>query len=105
MDNCSSHKTEKVIMYYNEQKMNILFNVQYCSFFNTVELSFRALKKKLSNKLYEKKEEIINDIAEFFQKEETKITLLKNYIETLEEYLFYAKENKELNLNNFEIEK
>lgn len=32
LDNCTAHKTEELIKFYNEEKLNFLFNVQYCSY-------------------------------------------------------------------------
>ena len=83
MDNCTIHKSEDLIKYYKDEKINIIFNVQYCSFFNCVELCFRALKKALSYKLLENKDDIRKEIDNFFKKDEIKSTLLKNYNETL----------------------
>ena len=40
LDNCTSHKTEELIKFYIGEKLNILFNVQYFSYFNCVELWF-----------------------------------------------------------------
>ena len=62
LDNCTSHKTEELIKFCTEEKINILFNVQYCSYFNCVELCFRALKKLLYYKFYEDKEEIVKEL-------------------------------------------
>ena len=104
MDNCTVHKTDSLIEYYKEEKINILFNVQYCSFFNCVELCFRALKKKLYNKLLETEEEVINEISSYFEKDEIKSTLLKNYNETLKQYILYSEEKKNMNINNLKIE-
>ena len=46
MDNCSSHKTDDVIRYLNENKINALFTPPYQSTFTPIELAFRAIKKK-----------------------------------------------------------
>ena len=104
LDNCTVHKTEELIKFLNEEKLNILFNVQYCSFFNCVELRFRTLKKLLYYKLYETKEELIKELLLIINKEELKETLIKNYRETIEEYLMFSKNHKDNNDNNFEIE-
>ena len=87
MDNFTGHKTADLLKYYNDEKMNILFNVQYCSYFNCIELCFRSLKKYLNNKSYDNQDKIINDIKDFLSKDELKKTLLKNYKETLQQYL------------------
>ena len=84
--------------------MNILFNVQYYSYFNSVELCFRALKKFLYYKFYEKKEELVKELLIIINKEELKKTLIKNFRETLEEYLRFTNNHKYNNINNFEIE-
>ena len=104
LDNCSSHKTEELIKFYSEEKINILFNVQYCSYFNSVELCFRALKKLLYYKFYEDKEELVKELKLIIDKDELKVTLYKNYRETLEEYLRFSENHKYDNANAFEIE-
>ena len=104
MDNFTGHKTADLLKYYNDEKMNILFNVQYCSYFNCIELCFRSLKKYLNNKSYDNQDKIINDIKDFLSKDELKKTLLKNYKETLQQYLLFTQENKYENINNYIIE-
>ena len=104
LDNCTAHKTEELIKFYTEEKINILFNVQYCSYFNCVELCFRALKKLLYYKFYESKEEIVKELNFLIDKEELKVTLYKNYRETLEEYLRFSENHKYDNINTFEVE-
>ena len=47
MDNYSSYKTEKLMKFYADNKINILFNAPYLSKFNPVELAFRNLKRNL----------------------------------------------------------
>lgn len=46
MDNLLSHKTERLIQFYNENKINILYNSPYLSKWNSIELAFRNLKHK-----------------------------------------------------------
>ena len=104
LDNCTVHKTEELIKFYIDEKLNILFNVQYCSYFNSVELCFRALKKFLYYKFYETKEELVKELLIIINKEELKKTLIKNFRETLEEYLRFTNNHKYNNINNFEIE-
>ena len=45
LDNYSGHKTPKLMEYYLNNKINVLFNSPYLSNFNAVELAFRNLKK------------------------------------------------------------
>lgn len=45
MDNLSSHKSSKLMEFYDKHKINVLFNTPYLSNFNAIELSFRNLKK------------------------------------------------------------
>ena len=87
LDNCTVHKTDELIKIYVDEKLNILFDVQYCSYFNCVKLCFKALKKSLYYKLYEIKEELIKELLLIMKKEDFKKTLIKNFRETLEEYL------------------
>ena len=44
MDNLKSHKTDDVIKFLSESKLNIIFNAPYCSMFNGVNLHFEPLK-------------------------------------------------------------
>ena len=78
--------------------------MQYCSYFNCVKLCFRALKKSLYYKLYETKEELIKELLLIMKKEDFKKTLIKNFRETLEEYLRFYENHKFENINNYQIE-
>lgn len=104
MDNCTIHKCDELIKYYKDEKINVIFNVKYCSYFNGVELCFRAIKKRLANKVIETQESLITELNLIFEDKKIKETLIKNYKETLEQYKRYAQEKIEENLNNFEIE-
>ena len=41
LDNLSAHRTKKLMKYYDENKINIIFNCVYRSNFNCVELAFK----------------------------------------------------------------
>ena len=53
IDNLSCHKTEKLIEFYTTNKINVIFNTYYISSFNSIELSFRNLKRHLYTNIYE----------------------------------------------------
>ena len=57
----------------------------------------------LSNKSYETQEELINELKTIFKKEDIKLTLIKNYRETLEQYMKYSQYKNQENLYNLKI--
>lgn len=103
MDNFVCHKNPLVIDFLVESKLNVIFNAPYCSSFNTVELCFRAIKKKTYSNLYNSIDDINNEIKNYLNSKEIGKTLLSNYNETLNEYIRYSEQKKVLNLNNFDI--
>ena len=103
LDNLRTHKTKKVFSYCEEKKINLLFNVPYQSTFNCIELCFRAIKKIIYSKLFIDIEEVTKKIDDIINSEHFNDTLLFNYQETLQEYLFYAKKHKFENINRFKI--
>ena len=103
LDNLRAHKTKEAIQYCINQKINLLFNVPYQSIFNCIELCFRLIKKHLYQNLYSSIEEIKIDIEKLVEKEQFLKSLLYNYKETLQEYIYYEECMKNLNLNLFDI--
>lgn len=103
MDNLAVLRTKKLIEYYNKKRINVIFNIVYCSNFNAVELSFGALKFKIYNKLYESIEKVSEDINQILIDKNFCKTLIKNFIETLNIYLNSYNNNKYLNINNIII--
>ena len=103
MDNCSSHKTEEVLKYFESNKINVLFTPAYMSIFNPIELIFRGIKKMTYNKLYNTFDEVENDVLNYLKNDRVEKTLLYNYKESLEQFLFYTKSNINQNLNSFEF--
>ena len=51
MDNLSVHRTKKLMEFYKDKKLNIIFKCIYRSNFNAIELAFRIIKFTLYNKL------------------------------------------------------
>lgn len=103
MDNLAVHRTKNLFKYYNEKKINVIFNVVYLSNFNAVELAFRALKFKIYNKLYESIESVSEDIKKILLDKNFGKTLIKNYIETMNVYLNFYNNNKHINIKNINL--
>ena len=102
MDNLSSHKKGNVIKFFVDEKLNVLFNAPYNSVFNSVELTFRSIKKRTYSKLYQSLEEVKKDIINYLESVEISQTIKKNFNETLIKYIAYSERNKYVNLNNFD---
>lgn len=62
MDNLSSHRTNKLMDFYYENRINIIFNAVYHSNFNAIELAFRAIKLRIYKKLYKSFDGVLKDI-------------------------------------------
>lgn len=103
LDNLSAHKTSKVLKFFREKNINVLFNTPYLSEFNAIELAFRYLKKILYSKIFETLEDIEAEVIKILKGEQIKKTLLKNYRETIEVYAKYSYNYKYLNLNNLDF--
>ena len=103
LDNCSSHKTEEVIKYMYDNNINALFTPPYQSTFTPIELAFRAIKRILYSRIYNRIEEAIKDTEIIISDQNFKKTLLLNYAETINQYISYLDINGGLNLNTFKI--
>ena len=99
LDNLSCHKTQELFNFYNEKKINVLFNSPYLSNWNCIELAFRALKKKYYCQLFSEDEQLKNYVVNILTSEEYEKTLLFNYCETLKEYRSFIINNKNTNIN------
>ena len=100
LDNLACHKTSKIKKFFIENKINVVYNTPYMSIFNCVEIAFRYLKRHLYCNLYSSLEDAENEVKKLLESEEIKVTLKKNYRETLKTYLSYYLENQDINLNN-----
>lgn len=61
LDNFIVHKTQKILEYYKKEKLNIIFNIPYCSQFNCIELFLRSLNQQFYSNLYNNIEELKTD--------------------------------------------
>ena len=103
LDNCTAHKTDEVIKYLYDKKINTIFTPPYQSTFTPIELAFRAIKKVIYSKLYNEIGDLIEEVENILKGENIKNTLLLNYRETINQYISFIDLNKNLNLNNIEI--
>lgn len=103
MDNLSVHKTPKLLKFYDDNKINILYNSPYCSYFNAVELSFRTIKNELYKKLFKEIDEVENEVNLILKREHFRNTLLANYKETLCQYENFCEINKYISFKNLTI--
>ncbi len=69
------------------------------SYFNMVELCFRALKNDIYKNLYSSREEVERDILYLLKSEKIKKQLPYLYKETLNQYIKFMKDNFYYNLN------
>ena len=99
LDNLSCHKTKKLIEFYAKNKINVLFNTPYFSQFNSIELSFRNLKRHLYSTIYESIEKIEEETKKILNEKEFNDGIKDNFKETLLEYRSLILKNKEININ------
>ena len=99
MDNLPVHKTSKLIKFYTENKINVIFNCPYLSEWNCIELAFRALKKQYYQKLFKSIVELKSYVIDILNSENYANTLSLNFGETLREYKKFILENEKTNLN------
>lgn len=100
LDNFSCHKTRKLIELYSNNKINILFNTPYLSSFNSIELSFRNMKRYLYTKCFDTIETMKKEAEKYLLQEEFLNGIKSNFKETLLRYLQFNSYHSHLNLNN-----
>ena len=98
LDNYSVHKTEALMKLYTENKINMLFNIPYNSKWNSVELSFRNLKRHLYTKIFANLKETINETKTFLESKSFQNGIKGNFLETLEQYYLFYENEKYRNL-------
>lgn len=70
MDNLPLHKNNEIIKFLVESILNVIFKAPYCSIFNSVELSFRTIKRKIYSNIYTTIEEINEEIKKYLEDKE-----------------------------------
>lgn len=103
MDNFRCHKTENVIEFLTKSKLNTIFNAPYYSSFNSIELTFRSIKKITYSNIYDSIDEVIADVEKYLKDDRIKRILLSNYRDTINQYIIYSQNKKDLNLKNLNI--
>lgn len=98
MDNLSAHKTKKMINTYTDKKINIIFNSPYLSSFNSIDLAFRHLKKKINSQIYNNMDMVINNVKNIIESENFKVSLKKNFKDTITQYILFSEKYKYLNI-------
>jgi transposase len=100
-----SHKTEDVINFLINNKINTIYNAPYMNNYNAVELTFRSIKKMLYSNLYDSIDDANKAINNYLNSKLIGDTLLYNFKENICQYISYYEQNKYINLNNFKFDK
>ena len=66
---------------------------------------FRSIKQIIYSNVYDSIEKINSDVCNYLEGEGIKKTLLYNYNETINQYIYFNEQNKNFNLNHFFTEK
>ena len=103
LDNLKAHKTEDVFKFLKINNICAVFNAPYMSIFNSIELSFRSIKKIVYSNLYDSLEDVKADVIKYLKSDDIIRTLSYNYKETVSQYISYSEKNACLNLNNLKI--
>ena len=103
MDKLSSHRTKKMLDYYSQNNLNIIFKCVYKLNFNAVELAFKNIKFHLYKNLYENIENAFQDVKNIITDKKFDLVLKHNFSKILSRYLEYCDKNKYINLNNLKI--
>ena len=89
MDNVAIHGTLEVMKLFADNKLKVVYNTPYLSFFNMAELCFRSLKKVIYDNLFSSIEEVESKIIDILesQKFQAQLPLLfKETLRSLESY-------------------
>ena len=100
LDNLNCHKSEELYDFYLKNKVNIVFNAPYVSEFNSIEYSFRELKKILYSKIYKSENELLDDVKNILNSSVFNMKVNFNLMDTCKNYLSFSNKQKDKNLND-----
>lgn len=100
LDNLSSHCTKKIKNLIKKKSLKLIYTVPYESKYNPIELAFRSIKLYTYKKIYSNIKELVTDVEKIIKSNKFRNTLFKNYLETLEQYIIFIKNNIDLDLNS-----
>lgn len=99
MDNATIQSTLEVMKLFADNKLKVVYNTPYLSFFNMTELCFRSLKKVMYDNLFSSIEEVESKIIDILDSQKFQAQLPLLFKETLREYIKYLEDNFNYNLN------
>ena len=103
-DNAKVHISKTTTNFLKDKNIKIITNVPYCSFFNSIELLFRAFKNIIYKECFTTIKELKKKVRNLITDKNMKNIIKKNLCETLNEYIKYFQKNIE-KLNIDEIKK
>ena len=99
MDNLSVHLTKNVLNYFKDNNIKLMFTVPYESMFNPIELSFRFIKNYIYKRIFTNMNNLKKYIIDIINSKNFSSNLLLNFVETIEKYYIFEKNNESLNLD------
>ena len=99
MDNATYHLTKDVITFFRNKKIKGLTICPYKSSFNMIELVFRFIKNITYKNVYNKIEDLKNDVIKILDGKKIKRSLPLLYKETFEQYLTFIQNKYDKDLN------
>ena len=105
MDNVTFHISNEVIQFFKNQKLKGLTICPYRSSFNMSELVFRYVKNIIYKNVYNKMEELKEDVINILNSENLQKSLVNLYKETLQQYLIFVQNYNSVDLSKMFEEK
>ena len=99
MDNATFHISNEVIQFFKNQKLKGLTICPYRSSFNMSELVFRYVKNIIYKNVYNKMEELKEDVINILNSENLQKSLVNLYKETLQQYLIFIQNHNATDLS------